>query len=177
MPEKNEKGEYALYENGKFTRYAPVTYIHGARILLETVPKVTPLLNASIKDKCPVTISVGIRTYLKQFLIRKANVIDKTKIEDKEYLLNQPSWQYVNNKYVAYFSPLAAKPGYSKHQNGTAIDFNLTNNPIQYKWMIENAIKFGWIRNIPSEIWHYEYFPNIKDAYHFIPKTHPSWKV
>ncbi len=177
IPEKNEKGEYALYENGKFTRYAPVTTIHGAIILLEMKPKLLPLIEQSIKDNCPVTVSVGLRTFLKQYVVRKSYVIDKTKKEDEYYLLNQPSWQYVKGVYTPYFYPLAAKPGFSKHQNGTAIDFNLTGKPIQYKWMIENAIKFGFIRTIPSEIWHWEFFENEKNMYKYVLKEDKSWKI
>lgn len=168
IKEINEKGEYALFENGKFTRYAPVTTINGAIIPLEIKPKLEALLNAAKKDGVSITVAVGIRTFLKQYLIRKAYVIDKTKKDDENYLLTAPS---------TAFSPLAAKPGYSKHQNGSAIDFNLTGMPVQYKWMIENAVKYGFIRVIPSEIWHYEYIPSITDTYHFVPKTDKSWII
>lgn len=46
---------------------------------------------------------------------------------------------------------LAAKPGYSNHQNGRALDVSTS------KWLKENAGSFGFRRTVPSEPWHYEY--------------------
>lgn len=46
---------------------------------------------------------------------------------------------------------LAAQPGYSNHQNGLALD--LTTSP----WLASNAGRFGFVRTVPSEPWHYEY--------------------
>jgi hypothetical protein len=46
---------------------------------------------------------------------------------------------------------LAAKPGYSNHQSGIALDFTTSS------WLAANASKFGFVRTVPSEDWHYEY--------------------
>ncbi|MBX3202582.1 MAG: D-alanyl-D-alanine carboxypeptidase family protein [Labilithrix sp.] len=46
---------------------------------------------------------------------------------------------------------LAAKPGYSNHQNGRALDLSTS------KWLANNAGKFGFKRTVPSEPWHYEF--------------------
>jgi hypothetical protein len=47
---------------------------------------------------------------------------------------------------------LAAKPGYSNHQSGRALD--LSTSP----WLVKNAARFGFKRTVPSEAWHYEFF-------------------
>jgi hypothetical protein len=46
---------------------------------------------------------------------------------------------------------LAAKPGYSNHQNGLALDLSTST------WLANNAARFGFVRTVPSEAWHYEY--------------------
>jgi hypothetical protein len=46
---------------------------------------------------------------------------------------------------------LAAKPGYSNHQSGRALDLQTSS------WLASNASKFGFKRTVPSEPWHYEY--------------------
>lgn len=71
---------------------------------------------------------------------------------------------YVNN-YVA-------KPGFSEHQTGLAFDIGSTSESVfanskEYKWMQENAYKYGFIMRFykkgeiitgfKSEPWHYRY--------------------
>jgi hypothetical protein len=48
---------------------------------------------------------------------------------------------------------LAARPGYSNHQNGRALDLATSN----WTWVANNASRFGFKRTVPSERWHYEY--------------------
>jgi LAS superfamily LD-carboxypeptidase LdcB len=52
---------------------------------------------------------------------------------------------------------LAAKPGYSNHQNGIAVDISTGGG--NYEWLVANAFKFGFIRTVQSEKWHWEYNP------------------
>ncbi len=53
---------------------------------------------------------------------------------------------------------LAAKPGYSNHQNGIALDLNPEEGN-NYSWLARNGAKFGFCRTVPSERWHWEYRP------------------
>jgi hypothetical protein len=46
---------------------------------------------------------------------------------------------------------LAARPGYSNHQSGTAVDLSTSS------WLASNAGRFGFRRTVPIEPWHYEY--------------------
>lgn len=56
---------------------------------------------------------------------------------------------------------VAARPGFSNHQNGRAID-----NPVggadsaESKWLNANAHRYGWKRTVLSEPWHWEYRPD-----------------
>ncbi len=52
---------------------------------------------------------------------------------------------------------LAAKPGYSNHQSGHAVDLNTSSSGI-YSWLSKNAAKYGWKRTVPSEKWHWEWW-------------------
>lgn len=49
---------------------------------------------------------------------------------------------------------LAARPGYSNHQNGRAVDVSNSRS----SWVQNNAARFGFRRTVPSEPWHFEYF-------------------
>jgi hypothetical protein len=46
---------------------------------------------------------------------------------------------------------LAARPGYSHHQNGLALDLSTSS------WLARNAKNFGFVRTVSNEAWHYEY--------------------
>ncbi|MBL8954107.1 MAG: FG-GAP repeat protein, partial [Myxococcaceae bacterium] len=52
---------------------------------------------------------------------------------------------------------LAARPGYSNHQSGHALDLN-TSAPGVYSWLANNAAAFGFRRTVPSEPWHWEWW-------------------
>jgi murein DD-endopeptidase MepM/ murein hydrolase activator NlpD len=53
---------------------------------------------------------------------------------------------------------LAARPGYSNHQDGKALDLD-TSRPGALTWLERNARRFGFLRTVPSEDWHWEYWP------------------
>ncbi|HZH15666.1 MAG TPA: peptidoglycan-binding protein [Archangium sp.] len=63
-------------------------------------------------------------------------------------------------KYLNGTGNLAAKPGYSNHQGGIAVDINVGGTGTStYKWLANNASRFGFVRTVPSEPWHWEYRP------------------
>jgi hypothetical protein len=50
---------------------------------------------------------------------------------------------------------LAAPPGYSNHQSGSALDLNTSARGV-YSWLSRNAGRYGFRRTVPSERWHWE---------------------
>lgn len=48
---------------------------------------------------------------------------------------------------------LAARPGNSPHQNGSALDLASSD----FSWLLKNASKYGFKKTVPSERWHYQY--------------------
>lgn len=66
------------------------------------------------------------------------------------------------------YKPATAPPGASQHGSGIAIDMNTGGrtdftplNTANYVWLVKNSYKFGFIRTVKSEEWHYEYLPNL----------------
>lgn len=51
---------------------------------------------------------------------------------------------------------LAARPGYSNHQSGSALDLNTSVSAV-YNWLNAHGAAYGFRRTVPSEPWHWEY--------------------
>jgi MYXO-CTERM domain-containing protein len=52
---------------------------------------------------------------------------------------------------------LAAKPGYSNHQSGHALDLNTSASGV-LSWLNAHGASFGFKRTVPSENWHWEWW-------------------
>ena len=65
--------------------------------------------------------------------------------------------QHLYDLYLAGKGNLAARPGYSNHQSGHALDLN-TSAPGVYGWLMSHADEYGFKRTVPSEKWHFEYW-------------------
>ena len=52
---------------------------------------------------------------------------------------------------------LAARPGYSNHQSGHALDLNTSDGNVA-RWLNNNGARFGFRRTVPSELWHWEWW-------------------
>jgi hypothetical protein len=54
---------------------------------------------------------------------------------------------------------------------------NLTpykNTTKTYRWMVANMHKFGFIRTVSKERWHWEYAPG-KGMFSRVPRDHGTW--
>lgn len=56
---------------------------------------------------------------------------------------------------------LAAKPGYSNHQNGKAVDIYIDDYDV-YEWLLHHAYKYGFKKTVKREAWHWEYVGKAK---------------
>lgn len=59
-------------------------------------------------------------------------------------------------RYRRGWGNLAARPGYSNHQNGRAVDIFLEEQAI-YAWLKKHAHRFGFKQTVKREPWHWEY--------------------
>lgn len=74
---------------------------------------------------------------------------------------------YVMNAPASAYNPATAPPGKSNHGNGFALDlstgsrvaFSKKLNDKVYTWLVKNSWKYGFVRAVNSEEWHYEYRP------------------
>ncbi len=91
-----------------------------------------------------------------------------------------------------YFKPLTAGPGHSNHQNGKAFDLQTDmekrwGNPKTdpdfkgyketsktWRWLVANMHKYGFIRTVAKERWHWEYSPGT-GMFSRVPRSHPTW--
>ena len=68
--------------------------------------------------------------------------------------------QYLYNCYVncsCNSCNLAAKPGYSNHQSGHALDLNTSTGGV-LTWLNAHGGSYGFKRTVPSEAWHWEWW-------------------
>jgi D-alanyl-D-alanine carboxypeptidase len=71
--------------------------------------------------------------------------------------------QLLYREYQRGWGHLAARPGYSKHQSGRAVDIYIDNYNV-YEWLRHNAGRFGFKRTVKREAWHWEYVGGTRAA-------------
>jgi hypothetical protein len=138
----DRKGPTALWQNGRFVGQATLVEIIGSnneteRITEDNVEPYLEMVNAAAKDGVTICIRSGFRSYPEQVVLFS--------------LFNS------NPKKFA----LAAEPGRSNHQNGTAFDLavgGFDGNPV-YDWLKTHGPDFGFIRTVSKEPWHWEFRP------------------
>lgn len=61
-------------------------------------------------------------------------------------------------RWLAGTGNRAARPGYSNHQSGRALDLVIVEAKTFY-WLDKHARTYGFRRTVRDEPWHWEYFP------------------
>jgi hypothetical protein len=80
-------------------------------------------------------------------------------LERQKYFWNCYQTRRCNN------GNLAAQPGSSNHGLGIALDLNAgSKGTPQYRWLATNGQKFGFVRTVSSETWHWEHRPGTPKA-------------
>ena len=111
-----------------------VVHVDGKPMQLDTANAYWVMATAAKKDGIALQVVSGFRTMAEQ--------------------------QYLYGCYVncnCNGCNLAAKPGYSNHQSGHAVDLNTSSSGV-YSWLSAHADEYGFKRTVPSEIWHWEYW-------------------
>jgi len=146
-PNKIPKGTKNLrsavgYKRGKAYQIWVVT-VGWAPTEYRTAAAFLKMQKAAKKAGVKIYINSGFRTYKEQWRLRQC------------YLLK------ICNK-----SRQASAPGWSRHQSGFALDLNTKGmsrwkDPEDkvFKWLTQNAKKFGFKRTVSIEPWHWVWFP------------------
>jgi LAS superfamily LD-carboxypeptidase LdcB len=66
-------------------------------------------------------------------------------------------------QYRRGWGHLAARPGYSNHQSGRAVDIYIDDYAV-YEWLRKHAHKYGFKRTVRREAWHWEFVGERRQA-------------
>lgn len=121
-------------------------WVRGIEVNVSIAPNLERMMAAAEKDGIILT-GGGYRTMAEQIAIRRA-VCGPTEYD----IWVKPSWEC---------SPPVARPGFSMHQLGLAIDFTLNGGDLVRNggdrvvlWLKAHAAEYGFY-NLPSEPWHW----------------------
>ncbi len=143
----NQTGPNAAWAGGQFLRLVDLVEIvdNGLEIERMTLTTLDPYLKmvaAARSAGTHVSIVSGFRSFPEQALLFQG------------FQQGLPGFNQ------------AAKPGFSNHQNGIALDIDVGGSketPI-YKWLANNATSFGFVRTVSGEPWHWELDPGKASA-------------
>lgn len=121
------------YVKGKAFAITVVT-VDGKPVERDTANAYWVMQEAARKAGVSIRIVSGFRTMAQQ-----------------QYLYNCYLTKKCNN------GNLAARPGYSNHQSGHALDLNTSVSSV-YNWLTAHGGKYGFKRTVPSEKWHWEWW-------------------
>ena len=129
------------------------SYGENQKVTSETYNAFLNMFNAAKKENLTLIINSSYRSY-----------------EEQDEIYNDLK----NSRGDEYADKIAARPGYSEHQTGMAIDIQTYGSTAstfeefdEFKWLKENAHKYGFILRYPKdkkyltgyeyESWHYRY--------------------
>lgn len=146
----DSKGKHASWSKGKYTGQIDTINVLGAKTSWQNGKKVyAPDIDTLSKD-----------------LKEKYDVLDAAASTDGYSIMIISGFRsYPEQKELYDLRHVrgvdTARPGRSNHQSGIAIDINTNGFDTDiYKWMKKNASKYGFIRTVNSEDWHWEYRPD-----------------
>ncbi len=131
-----------------------LTSYNGFVVSAKILPDMTAMLGAAAAAGVPLSLTSSYRSYANQ--VQTYN-----------------HWVSVNGSTAAA-DTVSARPGYSEHQTGLAIDLSAGGCSLecfrgssQYQWMLANAATYGFIERYPAghetitgyspEAWHWRY--------------------
>ena len=117
------------YQGGEKVKLK-VTDVAGAEVEVHTAKAFRAMAKAARKVGVQLGIRSGYRTHAKQKTLYK--------------------------KYRKGEGNLAARPGFSNHESGRALDLKVTEERT-YAWLQAHANEFGFHRTVAGEPWHWEY--------------------
>lgn len=154
--------------------------INGKAVLKRVALPYIAMYQAAQKDKVKLQISSGFRPAFGKNTTAKTSDGKSISLTSQYTLRSDKSrWRKIGNfatwtdeRFIleapsSAFNPATALPKSSKHGDGIALDLNTGGrnnfqplNTSVYVWLSKNAHKFGFVRTVGSEEWHWEYRPS-----------------
>ena len=119
----------AGYQGGQKLK-VKVVEVGGAEVEVRTAKAFKVMAHAARKAGVELAVRSGFRSHAKQTRLYR--------------------------QYRRGTGNLAARPGYSQHESGRALDLVVTREQT-YRWLIAHANAFGFHRTVRGEPWHWEY--------------------
>jgi hypothetical protein len=135
--------------------------IHGKPVNVKVADPLLDMIEAASKDGVIIKVTSGFRPAFYPNLNAKSSNGVTVTAQSQEDL-------YKQNCKGGKCQPDTAKAGTSKHGSGIAVDFNTGSrgksfkplNTKVYTWLVKNSWRFGFVRTVKSEEWHYEFYPD-----------------
>jgi len=136
--------------------------INGNAVNVKIAGAYLDMVAAAKKDGVTITIGSGFRSPYDSINIKSESGVK----------VSASSQKYLHDGYKAGkpgFN-VAAEPGNSNHGNGIGLDTNaggtskgrfVNVNKEVYIWLVKNSWKYGFVRAVTSEEWHYDYLPDL----------------
>ncbi len=132
------------YVSGTKTK-VKLTAVNGAELEVRTAAAFRAMAKAARKRGVKLAINSGFRSHAQQVRLYR--------------------------DYRRGAGNLAARPGYSNHQSGRALDIYITNKKT-LAWLKTHAAAYGFHRTVPGEAWHWEYDGSVERDARVRPTRH-----
>jgi len=196
VEELEEVGPFDAFRRGKLVDTIMCVVIDGKIVNKAFADKILEVKQAAQKDGVKIKVNSGFRPQEAasgdgwatsgQLTLRRQNA--GTQVGGKKSGLKAAAGTYEGGfedqiKGSGYFKPLTARAGYSNHQNGSAFDIQTgmgsSLSPYKettktWRWMVANMHKYGFIRSVAKERWHWEYAPG-KGMFSKVSRDHGTW--
>ena len=164
-------GKFTSYIKGKKSeKTLTLMYVDGHPVNSKMYNNLINLKNAALEAGVTLLVSSGYRDAFDEVVHEEVQIAE-SQLSLREQNL-KPEYVGIKDpadaslKQSIYFKKPVAPPGYSKHNNGTAVDFNTGSRTgkinkqldgFLYQWLVRNSWKYGFVRTVSEEEWHFNY--------------------
>ncbi|CAG7580904.1 MAG: putative hydrolase [uncultured marine phage] len=172
-------GKFDSWRYGKKIGTENTVIYRGVLVATKIAPYLESMLKAGKDAGIAYSVNSAFRTNEDQFINGKRKSGQNRLYDLWQHKDKKKHYTYKGHKpkspSISTTGNLAAFPGRSNHQNGRAVDLSPTKTGTAgYKWMVENAWKYGFVRTVKKERWHWEYRPGSR-MFDFVPQDHSTW--
>jgi len=127
-------------------------------VVKEVAPYLKMMIDAANADGVPLGVASGFRTSVEQNDYWNIGANNPAAVAN--FAVEGYTYTFESNGVTHdSLGNDASAPNNSNHQNGIAFDLNVSHLDGRiYEWLVKNAWKYGFIRAVRNERWHWEYW-------------------